>query len=316
MLAGRVPIVTGFLGVGEESGAITTLGRGGSDLTCTVFANALGCAEAQVWKDVDGVLTADPRLVPNAIAVPKLTYAEATELAYFGAQVLHPQAMRPCIQSTNGLVVRVRSSYNVAAPGTVIGMDRDLSDVLLTSVVKKSPVTLLDISSLRSLGQYGFLTNIFATLARNGISVDVVATSEVSVSVTLDPAKIWSRDVSESELERLIGELRVHASGVKVVPDAAIISMVCNADRSSELLSRAFGSLHKEGINARMLSMGASKTNVAISVDAVRADDAIKAIHEEFFPNAVGTWVDPFAKAKDDDPALTKGAPIVAGQDA
>ena len=183
----HLPIVTGFLGRGLQTGAITTLGRGGSDLTCTLIGAALGLPEVQVWKDVDGVLTADPRIVEGAAPVPRLTFEEATELAFFGATVLHPLAMQPAQEC--GVGVRVKNSYNRAAPGTVISQARDMAHALVTSIVIKSNVTLVDVSSTRMLGQYGFLSKVFGIFAANKISVDVVATSEVSVSLTLDPAK-------------------------------------------------------------------------------------------------------------------------------
>jgi aspartate kinase len=141
----------------------------------------------QVWKDVDGVLTADPRVVDAARPVPHLTFEEATELAFFGATVLHPLAMQPAHDCNVG--VRVKNSYNRHAPGTVIREQRDMTDSLVTSIVMKSNVTLVDIVSTRMLGQFGFLAKVFKVFADNKISVDVVATSEVSVSLTLDPAK-------------------------------------------------------------------------------------------------------------------------------
>ncbi|VAH83985.1 unnamed protein product [Triticum turgidum subsp. durum] len=178
-----IPVVTGFLGKGWKSGAVTTLGRGGSDLTATTI----------VWKDVDGVLTCDPNIYPNARTVPYLTFDEAAELAYFGAQVLHPQSMRPAREGD--IPVRVKNSYNPKAPGTLIAKGRDMDKVVLTSIVLKSNVTMLDIVSTRMLGQFGFLAKVFSIFEDLGISVDCVATSEVSISVSLDPSKIWSREL-------------------------------------------------------------------------------------------------------------------------
>ncbi|RVW77995.1 Aspartokinase 1, chloroplastic [Vitis vinifera] len=188
-----IPIVTGFLGKGWKSGAVTTLGRGGSDLTATAIGRALGLQEIQVWKDVDGVLTCDPSIYPRALPVPYLTFDEAAELAYFGAQVLHPQAMRPARESD--IPVRVKNSYNPEAPGTLINKTRDMSKAVLTSIVLKRNVTMLDIVSTRMLGQFGFLAKVFSIFEDLGISVDVVATSEVSISLTLDPSKLWSREL-------------------------------------------------------------------------------------------------------------------------
>ncbi|KAK4477291.1 hypothetical protein RD792_016505 [Penstemon davidsonii] len=188
-----IPVVTGFLGKGWRSCAVTTLGRGGSDLTATTIGKALGLREIQVWKDVDGVLTCDPNIYPRAEPVPYLTFDEAAELAYFGAQVLHPQSMRPAREGD--IPVRVKNSYNSKAPGTLITRTRDMSKSVLTSIVLKQNVTMLDIASTRMLGQVGFLAKVFSTFEDLGISVDVVATSEVSISLTLDPSKLWSREL-------------------------------------------------------------------------------------------------------------------------
>jgi len=279
----HIPVVTGFLGRGVESGAITTLGRGGSDLSATVIAKALDLPEAQVWKDVDGVLSADPRFVKGTQPVPTLTYNEAMELSYFGAQVLHPQAMRPAIEA-DSLTVRVKNSYNTSAPGTVIRRERDLGDdTLLTSIVLKRNVTLLDIVSTRMLGQYGFLAKVFEVMQDNEISVDVVATSEVSVSLTLDSAKLFSRDLSSGELDKLKADFGKIAN-VEVTTGQAVISLICNGqDRSSELMQRVFKAFEKHDIVVKMISQGASKTNIAMVVDMKDGETAVRAIHAEFF---------------------------------
>jgi aspartate kinase len=269
--AAQVAVVTGFLGRAVTSGAITTLGRGGSDLTATVMGRALGCAEVWVWKDVDGVLSADPRIVPQAVPVPFLTYEEATELAYFGAQVLHPQAMQPAVGASSELHVRVKNSYNRDAPGTLITRSRDMEGCLLTSIVRKGHVTMLDVVSHRMLGQHGFLARVFAVMEQQEVSVDVVATSEVSVSVTLDPAKLWSRGLVQSELERLQAGL----SGLGTVtlsPDIAVLSLIGNLGRSNELLERVFRALGRADVRVKMLSQAANRCNISLLVDDAVAD--------------------------------------------
>ncbi|GLT81605.1 hypothetical protein SLE2022_000460 [Rubroshorea leprosula] len=153
-----IPVVTGFLGKGWRSSAITTLGRGGSDLTATTIGKALGLPEIQVWKDVDSVLTCDPNINPHAEPVPYLTFGEAAELAYCGAKVLHPLSMRPAREGD--IPVKVKNSCNPTAPGTLITRDRDMSMSVLTSIVLKRNVTMLDIVSTRMLGQYGFLAKV------------------------------------------------------------------------------------------------------------------------------------------------------------
>ncbi|KAG8078962.1 hypothetical protein GUJ93_ZPchr0007g6245 [Zizania palustris] len=251
-----IPVVTGFLGKGWKSGAVTTLGRGGSDLTATTIGKALGLREIQVWKDVDGVLTCDPNIYPNATTVPYLTFEEAAELAYFGAQVLHPQSMRPAREGD--IPVRVKNSYNPKAPGTLISKQREMDKVVLTSIVLKSNVTMLDIVSTRMLGQFGFLAKVFSIFEDLGISVDCVATSEVSISVSLDPSKIWSRELIQQELDHVVEELEKIAV-VHLLQKRAIISLIGNVRRSSLILEKAFHVLRKSGVNVQMISQGASK---------------------------------------------------------
>ncbi|CBJ32322.1 aspartate kinase [Ectocarpus siliculosus] len=152
-----VAVVTGFLGQ-SPCKQITTLGRGGSDLTATVIGVACGADEVQVWKDVDGMMTADPRAVPGAVPVPCVSYEEAAELAYFGANILHPVSMRPVIKT--GLPVRIKNSYNPSHPGTVIAANRDCGETLVTAITFKKGVELVDIVSTRMLGQSGCLERV------------------------------------------------------------------------------------------------------------------------------------------------------------
>eukprot|EP00195_Chlamydomonas_chlamydogama_P005756 CAMPEP_0202902490 /NCGR_PEP_ID=MMETSP1392-20130828/16885_1 /ASSEMBLY_ACC=CAM_ASM_000868 /TAXON_ID=225041 /ORGANISM="Chlamydomonas chlamydogama, Strain SAG 11-48b" /LENGTH=481 /DNA_ID=CAMNT_0049589263 /DNA_START=346 /DNA_END=1791 /DNA_ORIENTATION=+ len=279
----EVAIVTGFLGRGLQTGATTTLGRGGSDLTATVLGAALHLPEVQVWKDVDGVLTSDPRIVSNTLPVNELTFEEATELAYFGAQVLHPQAMQPAIRAGN-MGVRVKNSYNRAAPGTIISAKRDMSATLVTSIVLKKDVTLVDIISTRMMGQYGFLARVFDEFRRCKMSVDVVATSEVSVSLTLDPKKL--NDL-EADMEMLRGDLNKIAQ-VSYRTGLCIVSLICNVEKTSHILQRAFSVFSREGIQVQMMSQGASKTNISLVVDGALGQRAVQVLHAEFFGAAGG----------------------------
>ncbi|XP_010435684.1 PREDICTED: aspartokinase 3, chloroplastic-like [Camelina sativa] len=275
-----VPIVTGFLGKGWRSCAVTTLGRGGSDLTATTIGKALGLREIQVWKDVDGVLTCDPNIYCGAQPVPHLTFDEAAELAYFGAQVLHPLSMRPAREGN--IPVRVKNSYNPTAPGTVITRSRDMSKAVLTSIVLKRNVTMLDITSTRMLGQYGFLAKVFSTFEKLGISVDVVATSEVSISLTLDPSKFCSRELIQQELDHVVEELEKIAI-VNLLQHRSIISLIGNVQRSSFILEKGFRVLRTNGINVQMISQGASKVNISLIVNDDEAEHCVKALHSAFF---------------------------------
>ncbi|KAK9271889.1 hypothetical protein L1049_002254 [Liquidambar formosana] len=275
-----IPVVTGFLGKSWRSCAVTTLGRGGSDLTATTIGKALGLREIQVWKDVDGVLSCDPNIYPRAEPVPYLTFEEASELAYFGAQVLHPQSMRPAREGD--IPVRVKNSYNPNAPGTLITKARDMSKALLTSIVLKQNVTMLDIVSTRMLGQYGFLAKVFSIFEELGISVDVVATSEVSISLTLDPSKLWSRELIQQELDHVVEELEKIAV-VNLLQHRSIISLIGNFQRSSLILEKAFHVLHTNGVNVQMISQGASKVNISLIVNDDESEQCVRALHSAFF---------------------------------
>jgi len=214
--------------------------------------------------------------------VPYLTFDEAAELAYFGAQVLHPQSMRPA--RDGDMPVRVKNSYNRRAPGTVITKDRDMSKSILTSIVLKSNVTMLDIVSTRMLGQYGFLAKVFSIFEDLGISVDCVATSEVSISLTLDPSKLWSRELIQQELDHVVEELEKFAV-VHLLQHRSIISLIGNVQRSSLILEKAFNVLRRNGVNVQMISQGASKVNISLVVNDSEAKQCVQALHSAFFEN-------------------------------
>jgi aspartate kinase len=268
--AGVLPVVTGFIAK-DASGSITTLGRGGSDLSATMIAAACGAEEAQVWKDVDGILTADPRIVRKAKPVEAVTYEEAAELAYFGAQVLHPRAMQPCMKT--GTPVLVKNSYNPLAQGTRIIASLEKKNAPVRAITSRRNVTLVDIVSTRMLGQHGFLAEVFSAFARHGISVDMVATSEVSVSLTLDAAH---------DLSALKKDLSQIAS-VEIKTGKAIVTIIGDVRRSSEILARAFRTCQLIGVPVQMVSQGASKVNISFIVDDAEAAETVKALHLDFF---------------------------------
>ena len=267
---GTLPVVTGFIAK-DEAGNITTLGRGGSDLSAAMIAAACRAEEVQVRKYVDGILTADPRLVRNARPVELLTYEEASEMAYFGAQVLHPRAMQPCMKT--GVPVLVKNSYNIGAPGTRVVLSLDGKAAPVRAITSRKNVTLVDGVSTRMLGQYGFLEEVFTAFAKHGISVDMVATSEVSVSLTLDAAH--DLGALKKELARI--------AGVEIKTGKAIVTIVGDVRRSSEILSRAFGVCVVLGVQVQMVSQGASKVNISFIVDDTQAAEVVTALHIAFF---------------------------------
>ena len=267
---GILQIVTGFIAK-DEKGNITTLGRGGSDLSATMIAASCGAEEVQVWKDVDGILTADPRIVKNARPVQTVTYEIASELAYFGAQVLHPRAMQPCMKT--GTPVLVKNSYNPDAPGTRIVPSLGGKVSPLQAITFRKNVILVDIVSSRMLGQYGFLAELFSCFAKHCLSVDMVATSEVSVSLTLNAGQDLS--ALKKDLSRI--------ASVEVKTGKAIVTIIGDVRRSSEILARSFRICEILGVSVQMVSQGASKVNISFIVDDREVVDVVKSLHEDFF---------------------------------
>lgn len=280
-----VAVVTGFIGK-DPKGRITTLGRGGSDLSATAIGAACGLDEVQVWKDVDGILTADPRLVNNAIPVKAVSYEEAAELAYFGAQVLHPIAMQPAMKC--GIPVRVKNSYNPSSEGSVISEEHD-DDRLVTAITCKRGVQLLDIHSTQMLGAYGFLSTVFGDLEKHKLSVDVLASSEVSVSLTFDKKQ------PQEDIDNAMRDLAPYASAT-LQKDRAILTLIADVDRSSEVLATVFRVFSAQDIKVEMMSQGASKVNISFVLRNDQIDDAILNLHYCFFEDRC--IVEPYA---DDD---------------
>lgn len=266
----EIPIVTGFIAK-DVKGNITTLGRGGSDLTATMIGAAMQAEEVQTWKDVDGILTTDPRIVKEAKPVPEVTYEEAQELAMFGAQVLHPRSMVPVRKS--GTPVRVKNSYNITSPGSIIVENHTGKVPPVCAITTVKNITLIDIVSSRMLGAAGFLAHVFNNFLKWNISIDVIATSEVSVSLTVN---------TKADLSGLIADLE-QASQVSVRKEKAIVTIICDAAHSSAILASGFQALAEEGINVQMISQGASKVNISMIVDADEADKTIQILHSAYF---------------------------------
>jgi len=269
-LDNKIPIVTGFIAK-DVKGNITTLGRGGSDLTATMIGAAMRAEEVQTWKDVDGILTTDPRVVKEAKPVPEVTYEEAQELAMFGAQVLHPRSMLP-VRKT-GTPVRVKNSYNITSPGSIIVEKHTGKVPPVCAITTVKNITLIDIQSSRMLGAAGFLAHIFNNFLKWGISIDVIATSEVSVSLTVN---------TKQDLTGLIADLE-QASEVTVKTGKAIVTIICDAAHSSAILASGFNALADEGINVQMISQGASKVNISMIVDQEEAEKTVKILHAAYF---------------------------------
>jgi aspartate kinase len=264
-----VPIVTGFLGRTAD-GRITTLGRGGSDYSAAVLGAALGAAEVQIWTDTSGLLSADPRIVPEARPVARLSFAEASELAYFGAKVLHPKTLLPAIE--RGLDVRVLNTTRPEDPGSLITRGAGAADSTwrVKSIACKKDVTAVTIVSTRMLLAHGFLARVFEVFGRHHIVVDLVTTSEVSISVTVDdPSHL---DDAIADLEG-IGE-------VEVKHGLAVVAVVGEGAPSHVgLAGHVFTLLGGVGIGVVMISQGASRVNLSFVVRLEDADRAVRLLH-------------------------------------
>ncbi len=272
--AGVVPVLGGFIARAED-GSATTLGRGGSDLTATLAGAAVGAEEVQIWTDVDGVMTADPSLIPTARSLPLLSFQEASELAYFGGRVLHPSTMLPAID--RGVPIRVLNSMRPEAVGTLIVRDPPPGRGVVKSVVYKEGITLVDIRSTRMLMAHGFMARIFSIFERHETSVDMVSTSEVSVSLTVDCV---------DRLPKVLADLSKIAR-VECRPGKAIVCVVGDGIRYTPgIAARVFRAL--EGIRIRMISLGASRVNIGFVVDERNLAPAVRNVHDEFFPAASG----------------------------
>jgi aspartate kinase len=267
--AGVVPVLGGFIGATVD-GATTTLGRGGSDYTAALIGAALKVREIQIWTDVTGVLTADPRVVPEAQSIERLSYSEAAELAYFGAKVLHPKTIQPAIE--NSIPVRICNSRAPHERGTVVGPDTETSPRTVKAIAHKTGVTTVQISSARMLGAYGFLRALFEVFDRHRTVVDVVTTSEVSVSLSLD---------DDSALPAIVKELE-QLGTVRVERGRAIICVVGEGLRGTPgIAARVFSTI--SDINVTLISQGASSINFTFAIEEERVKEAVTRLHEAFF---------------------------------
>jgi aspartate kinase len=267
--SGEVPVMGGFI-AGNRAGETTTLGRGGSDYTAALVAAALCARELQIWTDVTGVMTCDPRICGDARTIPVLSYEEAAELAYFGAKVLHPKTIKPAVDTT--IPVRVCNTFQPAEIGTMVLADSGETATKIKSIAHKKNITILRITSARMLGSYGFMSRLFQVFEQFRTVIDVISTSEVSVALTLD---------NTAELEKIVTELR-RLGDVEVEPGYAVICVVGEGLRASTgLASSIFSSI--QDINIALISHGASSVNLTFVVKEDVAADVISKLHGEFF---------------------------------
>lgn len=267
----RVLVTQGYIGSTEE-GTTTTLGRGGSDYSAALFGAAVGAEEIQIWTDVEGVLTGDPRVVPKAKPIARLSFAEAAELAAFGAKVLHPATVQPAVEA--GIPVTVRDTQRPDGHFTTITGEVSATGRAVTALASRGPITVLTVHSTRMLAQSGFLARLFEVFGRLGVSVDLVATAENSVSLTVDAG---------APLGPILAELR-QFSTIQVAEKRAIVAVVGERLKHTPRIgAKVFGAL--DDINVEMISMGSNEINLSLVVRDEDAVPAVQRLHRTFMEN-------------------------------
>jgi aspartate kinase len=266
-----VPVVTGFVGKNKK-GEITTLGRGGSDYTAAILGGGIGAEEIQIWTDVDGILTTDPRMVPAARNVPVVSFKEAAELAYYGAKVLHPKTIRPAME--RGIPVVVKNTGRPEHPGTRIISDPPANGKLAKALSVKKNVTLINVYSLRMLDAVGFLARIFNAFAQHNVAVDMISTSEVSVSITVEGSQ---------PIDAVVAELSTFAR-VDSDTNYAIVCVVGEGMRRGVgIAGQIFKVMSDEQIPVEMISQGASDINLGFVIKEKHVEKAVARLHAVLF---------------------------------
>ena len=265
----RVPVMGGFIASTRE-GVTTTIGRGGSDFTAAIVGAGLGAERIEIWTDVDGMMTTDPSVCPDARRIKAISFEEAAELAYFGAKVLHPATLLPAIQKN--IPVHVLNSRNPSNEGTRIVSRAPRCKNVFKAIAAKKRITIVDVVATRMLGAHGYLRSIFEVFDRHRCAVDMVSTSEVSVSLTVD---------SNEALPAIAADLNKLAD-VKYEGRKAIVCLVGENIRGTKgLAAKVFAAI--PDINVRMISQGASEINISFVIDEDDVPQAIRQLHNVFF---------------------------------
>ena len=272
---GEVPVVTGFI-ARSKGGEITTLGRGGSDYTATLLASSLGADEVWIWTDVNGILTADPRVVKKPATVPQLSYAEAEELAFFGAKNMHPLALGPA--RTAAVPVRIKNGFRPELPGTLITKEQTKSRGVVKVVAVVRNVGLLTVAGETLQGRPGVAADVFSALASNRVNVLMISQSVSEANISMIVRRT-SLKLAEKALRR---ELRNQGIVVEGDPEVSVVAAVGAGMRGERgVAAKIFGAIASRGINVRMIAQGSSELNVSLVVNEGDADEAVRALHDQ-----------------------------------
>ncbi|MDR1444507.1 MAG: bifunctional aspartate kinase/homoserine dehydrogenase I [Treponema sp.] len=309
---GAIPICTGFIG-SDSRGHTTTLGRGGSDLSASIIGAALEAEEIEIWTDVDGILTADPRLVKNSFRIEQISYVEAMELSHFGAKVIYPPTIRPSLE--RGIPIRIRNTFNPSSPGTRIVKDAPDGEYPIRGISSMNNIALIRIQGSGMVGAAGFSSRLFGALARRGINVILITqgSSEYSICFAVLPQDApgalaairdeFSREIAGGTIEAPVGE-----EGLSII---AVVG--ARMKRSSGIAGKVFHALGRNGVNIVAIAQGSSELNISAVVARQDEAKALNAIHEAFFLSTVrsvnlfllglgligGTLVDQIARQKE-----------------
>jgi aspartate kinase len=272
LLKKRIPLMGGFIAATAD-GIPTTLGRGGSDYSAAIVGAALDADRIEIWTDVEGMMTTDPRLCPDAKTIKQISFNEAAELAYFGAKVLHPATLLPAIHQN--IPVYVLNSRNVKSTGTEITAQAPRSRDIFRAITAKKAVSIVNVVASRGVMVHGFLRSVFEALDRHAASVDIVAISEVSLSFTMETKRLP---------QALLNDLEQIAD-VTCENDQAIICLVGEDIHGKPgIAASVFNTVAEAGVNIRMISQGASEINISFVVSESDVPKAVRHLHEHFFP--------------------------------
>lgn len=280
--AGKVLFVTGFI-ASNEAGQVTTLGRGGSDYTAAIFGAALNASEIQIWTDVNGMMTADPRIVKKAFSLPELTYTEAMELSYFGAKVIYPPTMTPAFLKRIPIVIK--NTFDTAFAGTVIRHDCNGSNLPIKGISSIENISIINLQGSGMVGKAGFSGRLFSLLAREQINVMLItqSSSEHSITFAVQPADAEKAcRLIEQEFELELGARKLENPVIE--SNLAVLAIVGeNMKQTPGMSGRLFHALGRNGINVRAIAQGSSEYNISVIISAHDLAKAVNAVHDAFF---------------------------------
>lgn len=280
---GITPVITGFIGANEE-GVYTTIGRGGSDYTATILGYCLDADEIWLWSDVDGLMTADPRIVKDASVLSRVSYAEAVEMAMFGAKGLHPRALEPAMDAK--IPIRIRNTFNPMAGGTIISSESDNTKAIVKCVLLVRDVGMITVKGASMVGRPGTAARIFSILAENGINIMMISQSVSESGISMIVRRNQLQNAVNCLEDSLLGGF---VKEIQAEDDVNVVAIIGEGMKGTPgVASRVFGAVARRGINIRMIAQGSSELNISFVVKEEDGVEAVRAIHEEYGLSLIG----------------------------